>query len=328
MKKKRSQILDGRKKDMNEKGILLESGTNELEFVEFLVGSNKFGINVMKVKEIIQPLPVTSVPHVHPYVEGIIELRGEVLPVVNVPKAIGDPNCEPSEKDKLIVTEFNQQKVVFRVHQVTQIHRVSWSQIEKPSEMYQGLETQITGVVKMGDEMILMLDFEKIVVEINPESGIQKEKAKKLEKRDRSDKKIVVAEDSPLLRRLLNETLTEAGFQQIEFFENGKDALDYLENIVNEGEPVKERVDLVITDIEMPQLDGLHLTKRIKENPELDHIPVVIFSSLITNDLKHKGQQVGANAQISKPEVHHLIERIDELLFKNEEDDELKDEAE
>lgn len=78
----------------------------------------------------------------------------------------------------------------------------------------------------------------------------------------------------------------------------------------------------------MPQLDGLHLTKRIKENPELDHIPVVIFSSLITNDLKHKGQQVGANAQISKPEVHHLIERIDELLFKNEEDDELKDEAE
>jgi two-component system chemotaxis response regulator CheV len=205
---------------------------------------------------------------------------------------------------------------------------VSWSQIEKPSEMYQGLETQITGVVKMGDEMILMLDFEKIVVEINPESGIQQEKAKKLEKRDRSDKKIVVAEDSPLLRRLLNDTLTEAGFQQIEFFENGKDALDYLENIVNEGEPVKERVDLVITDIEMPQLDGLHLTKRIKENPELDHIPVVIFSSLITNDLKHKGQQVGANAQISKPEVHHLIEQIDELLFKNEEDDELKDEAE
>lgn len=111
---------------------------------------------------------------------------------------------------------------MFRVHQVTQIHRVSWSQIEKPSEMYQGLETQITGVVKMGDEMILMLDFEKIVVEINPESGIQQEKAKKLEKRDRSDKKIVVAEDSPLLRRLLNDTLTEAGFQQIEFLKTAR----------------------------------------------------------------------------------------------------------
>lgn len=301
---------------MNEKGILLESGTNELEFVEFIVGSNKFGINVMKVKEIIQPLPVTSVPHVHPYVEGIIELRGEVLPVVNVPKAIGHPNPEPSEKDKMIVTEFNKQKVVFRVHQVTQIHRVSWEQIEKPSEMYQGLETQITGVVKLDDEMILMLDFEKIVVEINPESGIQKEKARKIDKRDRSDKKIVVAEDSPLLRRLLEETLSEAGFKQFEFFENGKDALDYLEEAVaNE----KEQVDLIITDIEMPQLDGLHLTKRVKENPDLEHIPVIIFSSLITDDLRHKGKQVGANAQVSKPEVHVLIEKIDELLFKENE---------
>lgn len=301
---------------MNEKGILLESGTNELEFVEFIVGSNKFGINVMKVKEIIQPLPVTSVPHVHPYVEGIIELRGEVLPVVNVPKAIGHPNPEPSEKDKMIVTEFNKQKVVFRVHQVTQIHRVSWEQIEKPSEMYQGLETQITGVVKLDDEMILMLDFEKIVVEINPESGIQKEKARKIDKRDRSDKKIVVAEDSPLLRRLLEETLSEAGFKQFEFFENGKDALDFLEEAVaNE----KEQVDLIITDIEMPQLDGLHLTKRVKENPDLEHIPVIIFSSLITDDLRHKGKQVGANAQVSKPEVHVLIEKIDELLFKENE---------
>ncbi|WP_243385391.1 chemotaxis protein [Bacillus kexueae] len=299
---------------MNQKDILLETGTNELEIVEFIVGENKFGINVMKVKEIIQPLPVTPVPHAHRYVEGIIELRGEVLPVVNVARAIGNDQ-EFTEKDKLIVTEFNKMKVVFRVHTVTQIHRVSWAQIEKPSEMYQGLETQITGVVKINGEMILLLDFERIVVDINPESAIQKDKLRNTIARDRSGKKIVVAEDSPLLRQLLNETLTEAGFRHIEFFENGKDAFEYLQGFVDGEKSIGDYVDLLITDIEMPQMDGLHLTKRVKETPELEALPIIIFSSLITDDLRHKGQQVGVNAQVSKPEIHTLVEKMDDLLF-------------
>ncbi|MDQ0162212.1 chemotaxis protein [Aeribacillus alveayuensis] len=298
--------------------ILLESGTNELEIVEFIVGNNKFGINVMKVKEIIQPLPVTKVPHAHPFVEGIIELRGEVLPVVNVARALGYDEMERTEKDKLIVTEFNKLKVVFRVHAVTQIHRVSWSQIEKPSDMYQGMETQITGVVKMHDEMILLLDFERIVIDIHPESAIQKEKLKHDVKDARSDKKLIAAEDSPLLRRLLRETLTEAGFKQIEFFENGQEVIDYLNGLKDQGKEAAEEVDLIITDIEMPQMDGLHLTKRIKETPEWESIPVIVFSSLITDDLKHKGQQVGVDAQVSKPEIHILVEKIDELLFDTE----------
>jgi len=305
----------GRKKKMVQKDILLESGTNELEIVEFIVGQNKFGINVMKVKEIIQPLPVTKVPHAHPYVEGIIELRGEVLPVVNVPHALGYVENEVSDKDKLIVTEFNKVKVVFRVHAVTQIHRVSWAQIEKPSEMYQGLETQITGVVKIDGEMILLLDFERIVLEINPETALKREKVKNIGEVDRSSKKIVVAEDSPLLRKLLSETLTEAGFTQIEFFENGKDVLTYLDSLKEEGKEPTEEVDLVISDIEMPQMDGLHLTKNIKSTPEYENIPVIIFSSLITDDLRHKGEQVGADAQVSKPEIHLLVEKMD-LLFK------------
>lgn len=306
----------GRKKKMVQNDILLESGTNELEIVEFIVGQNKFGINVMKVKEIIQPLPVTKVPHAHPYVEGIIELRGEVLPVVDVPRALGYEENEVSEKDKLIVTEFNKIKVVFRVHAVTQIHRVSWAQIEKPSEMYQGMETQITGVVKIDGEMILLLDFERIVLEINPESALQKEKIKNVGEVNRSDKKIVVAEDSPLLRKLLNETLSEAGFVHVEFFENGKDVLTYLESLKEEGKEPTEEVDLIITDIEMPQMDGLHLTKNVKNTPEFENIPVVIFSSLITEDLRHKGEQVGADAQVSKPQIHLLVEKMDLLLFK------------
>ena len=184
------------------KGILLESGTNELEIVEFGIGQNKFGINVIKVREIINPVPVTQVPNAHSHVQGIIELRGEVLPVIDVAKAIGFPPSEIPEQDKFIVTEFNQQKMVFHVHSVTQIHRISWDQIEKPSDMYQGAESQIIGVIKLHGEMILLLDFERIVVEINPESGINVQQVQKLGKRERSNKHLVVAEDSPLLRKL------------------------------------------------------------------------------------------------------------------------------
>lgn len=299
----------------NNKGILLESGTNELEIVEFGIGHNKFGINVIKVREIINPVPVTQVPHAHPNVEGIIELRGEVLPVVDVAKAIGFPPSEDPSKDKFILTEFNQQKIVFHVHSVSQIHRISWNQIEKPSEMYQGAESQIIGVIKLHGEMILLLDFEKIVVEINPESGINVQRIQKLGERKRSNKHLVVAEDSPLLRKLLHDTLREAGFQYMEFFENGKDAFEYLENIINNGKAIEEQVQLIITDIEMPQMDGHHLTRKVKEHSDLAKLPVIIFSSLITDDLRHKGQVVGANAQVSKPEIAELVLLIDKLAL-------------
>ncbi|MBS4189029.1 chemotaxis protein CheV [Bacillus sp. FJAT-49705] len=299
----------------HKKGILLESGTNELEIVEFGIGNNKFGINVIKVKEIINPVQIIQVPHAHKNVEGIIELRGEVLPVVNVAAALGFPPSENPQLDKFIVAEFNKQKIVFHVHSVTQIHRISWDQIEKPSEMYQGPESQIIGVIKLHGEMILLLDFEKIVVEINPETGINVQQVQKLGKRERSNKRLVVAEDSPLLRKLLHDTLKEAGFQSVEFFENGRDALHYLENIVQSGKKVEQEVQIIITDIEMPQMDGHHLTKRIKNNSELSKVPVIIFSSLITDDLRHKGQMVGADAQVSKPEIAELVLLIDKIAL-------------
>jgi len=297
------------------KGILLESGTNELEIVEFGIGRNKFGINVIKVKEIINPVQIIQVPHAHSNVEGIIELRGEVLPVVNVATALGFPPSENPQLDKFIVAEFNKQKIVFHVHTVTQIHRISWDQIEKPSEMYQGPDSQIIGVIKLNGEMILLLDFEKIVVEINPETGINIQQVQKLGKRERSNKKLVVAEDSPLLRKLLQDTLKEAGFINVEFFENGSDALQYLESLVLEGKKVEEEIQLIITDIEMPQMDGHHLTKRIKNNSALAKLPVIIFSSLITDDLRHKGQMVGADAQVSKPEIAELVLLIDQYVL-------------
>lgn len=297
------------------RGILLESGTNELEIVEFEVGSNTFGINVMKVREIIQPIPITSIPNAHPHVDGIIQLRGEVLPVIDMLKVLhlSTENRHPDEK--YIVTEFNQQKVVYRVDSVSQIHRISWEQIEKPSDLYQSHYSNVIGVIKRQDSMILLLDYEKIVLDINPESGFSIDAVKKLGDRKRSDKRIVIAEDSPLLRKLLSDTLTEAGYTNLEFFENGKLAYDYLNKFIEEDEPIENHVQLVITDIEMPQMDGHHLTKKIKEDPNFEKLPVVIFSSLITDDLRHKGEQVGALEQISKPEIAELILKIDKHIL-------------
>lgn len=308
-------MMEGRTPMDSKKGILLESGTNELEIVEFGIGRNRFGINVIKVREILNPMPITMVPHAHRNVEGILELRGEVLPVVDVATALGFPPSDNPAADKFIVAEFNKQKIVFHVHTVTQIHRISWSQIEKPSNMYQGLESQITGVIKFNGEMLLLLDFEKIVVDINPESGINVNQVKKLGKRERSSKKLLIAEDSPLLRKLLHDTLEEAGFSNIDFFENGQDALNYLLMLAEQGKTVEDQIQLIITDIEMPQMDGHHLTKRVKEDGRLSKLPVIIFSSLITEDLRHKGQMVGADGQVSKPEIGELVNLIDKYIL-------------
>ena len=300
---------------MKRNDILLESGTNELEIIEFEMGNNRYGINVIKVKEIILPMNITVIPHAHPSIEGIIQLRGDVLPVVNMEKVLGLPPKTDKSQDKYIVAAFNKQQVVFHVHNVTQIHRISWDQIEKPSDIYTQNSSQVIGVIKREGEMLLLLDFEKIILDINPKTGINVEQVKKLGKRAISDKKIVVAEDSPLLRKLLFNTLKEAGYENVEFFENGKEALSHLENIVAEGKDITAEVQLVITDIEMPQMDGHHFTRRIRENEKLAMLPVIIFSSLITDDLKHKGETVGADDQVSKPEIAELVLKIDEFIL-------------
>lgn len=296
-------------------GILLESGTNELEIIEFEMGLNSYGINVIKVREIIMPMEVTPIPHAHPAIEGIIQLRGEVLPVINMEKVMGLQQTFTSDQGKYIVAAFNKQHVVFHVHDVTQIHRISWDQIEKPSDIYSEENSQVIGVIKRANEMLLLLDFEKIILDINPDTGISVEAVKKLGERERSSKRIVIAEDSPLLRKLLHDTLNEAGYFNLEFFENGRDALVYLESTLNQVGDITKMVQLVITDIEMPQMDGHHFTKRIRENKGLSELPVIIFSSLITDDLKHKGESVGANDQVSKPEIAELVLKIDEYIL-------------
>ncbi|MFE6812502.1 chemotaxis protein CheV, partial [Bacillus velezensis] len=286
--------------------ILLDSGTNELEIVKFEVGVNTFGINVMKVREIIQPVDVTSVPQSHKDVEGMIKLRGEILPVISLYSFFG-VDAEGAKDDKYIVTEFNKRKIVFHVGSVSQIHRVSWEAIEKPTSLNQGMERHLTGIIKLEDTMIFLPDYEKIIYDIESASGVETYHVHQegFDER-RAGKKLIIVEDSPLLMRLLTDELTEAGYSEIVTFENGKEAYDYVVELTDNGENLSDHIDMIISDIEMPKMDGHRLTKLLKDNPQSSDVPIMIFSSLITDDLRHRGEVVGADEQISKPEISEL----------------------
>ncbi|MFB5663094.1 chemotaxis protein [Alteribacillus sp. HJP-4] len=296
----------------NQTDILLDSGTNELEIVMFMVGTGTFGINVLKVREIIQPVEITETPNRHSHMKGIIRLRKEVIPVIDLAEVLEYQAPEQTGQDKFIIGELNKMKVAFHVHSVSRIHRISWEQIEKPGELSRGHQAHTIGIVKLEQRMALLLDYEKIVMDIAPQAGIDKQALTQLPSKDRSIKSIYIAEDSPVLRKLLEDTLCEAGYTSLHIFEDGKEAWQALQSKAAE----EEIIDLLITDIEMPKMDGHHLTVRIKEDPVLKHLPVVIFSSLISEDLYHKGSKVGADAQVSKPEILELVQELDKLLFE------------
>ncbi|MFS8351181.1 chemotaxis protein [Bacillus nitratireducens] len=296
--------------------ILLESGTNELEIVTYTVGENLFSINVMKVREIINPFPVTTVPESHHAVEGVVQVRGEILPVINLATALNLKSTKPLDQTKFIISELNQMKVIFRVDEVHRIQRISWEQIDEPASLSMGLEETTSGIVKLDGKIILLLDYEKIVYEIS-NSGYDNKTLSGLEqKTDRAEKVIYIAEDSAMLRQILEETLSTAGYTKMNFFSNGAEALAQIEKLAKEqGEKMFEHIHLLITDIEMPKMDGHHLTKIIKDSEVMKQLPVIIFSSLITNELFYKGETVGANAQVSKPDIQELIGLVDKLVL-------------
>ncbi|EBF5168921.1 chemotaxis protein CheV [Listeria monocytogenes] len=299
-----------------EKGILLQSGTNELEIVTFTVGENLFCINVLKVKEIIHPLEVTPVPDSNPAIEGVSQVRGEIMPVVNLARVMKLPEIAP-ENTKFIITELNQMKIVFRVDEVHRIQRISWEQIEEPEKLSIGLEELAVGIVKLDGNLVLLLDYEKIIYEISGNADFAVTGEDRMARKvNREEKTIFIAEDSQMLRQLLEDTLHEAGYTNLQFFANGREAQEHIFKLLKEQkEQTFENVNLLITDIEMPQMDGHHLTKVIKEDEIGRELPVVIFSSLITEDLEHKGAGVGADAQVSKPNIHQLINILDELVL-------------
>ncbi len=294
--------------------ILLESGTNELEILEFALGNNHYGINVAKIKEILQYSQVTPVPNAHPSVEGIFMPRDVMITVINLRRCLGMPD---GDVDGLfIITNFNKLNVAFHVDQVIGIHRVSWEEIIKPDSTLNGQDGSVaTGVIKMNDRLVVILDFESIVSGISPETGLRTADIDNLQARDRSDSRILIAEDSPLLSKLITDCLKKAGYEDLVITGNGQEAWDKICELKARG-TLLDDIQCIITDIEMPQMDGHRLTKLCKTDDMIKKIPLVIFSSLVNDEMRRKGEQLGADAQLTKPEIGMLVEAIDNLIAK------------
>lgn len=293
--------------------ILLESGTNELEVLEFVVGGNHYGINVAKVKEILPMESITPIPNSHPCVEGMFMPRGDIITVMDLFSILGFER-EDSNTDMLIITNFNNLHIAFHVAQVLGIHRVSWKDIVKPDvTINTNGNGMATGIIKRSDRLILILDFERIVEEICPETSLRVSEIDELGERERSEVPIIVAEDSPMLSTMIRDSLEKAGYTNLTIKANGQEAWDMICTL-KKNNGIQYGVRLLITDIEMPVMDGHRLVRLVREDDELKNIPIVIFSSLINEDMKRKGELLGANAQVSKPEIGNLVHIIDELV--------------
>lgn len=293
--------------------ILLENGTNELEVLEFVLDDHSYGINVAKIREIIPYAEVTPVPNAHPSIEGIFMPRDTMITAIDLKNCLQRGKSEPG--GLFIVTNFNKLDIAFHVDQVLGIHRVSWADIIKPGTTISTTEEGVsTGIIKMNEKLIIILDFEKIVADINPETGLKMSDIDAIGARPRNSIPILIAEDSVLLNKLIVDSLKKAGYENLIHTENGQEAYDVITDCKEKG-TLKDHVQCIVTDIEMPLMDGHRLTKLVKSDDATKDIPVVIFSSLVNEEMRRKGEALGADAQLSKPEIGKLVQIIDGLVL-------------
>jgi len=310
---------------MKKKEILLETGTNEFEILEFFINEegsaergtepNYFGINVAKVVEVIESPNLEAKDYaVNPCFLGTVPLRGMVLPVIDLSVWLGMERVK-HEHENIIVTEFSQSVQGFLVSGVVEIHRINWADLIPPGEFIRMMDTKsIIGVVDKGDHFIQLLDLEHIVSDLSPKSA---EGCYETTVRASRNYRALVADDSPTIREMLEKNLTHSNFQ-VKVVNNGEEAFNYLTDIKEkakaEHKKVKDFIEIVISDIEMPLLDGFTLTKKIKSDNDLQEIPVILYSSIITDELRHKGESVHADFQVAKPEMNKMAEKAIHLI--------------
>ena len=302
------------------KGESIIGDTSALELMEFTMAGSSFGINVAKVTELMRHCKITPMIKSHPCVDGICNPRGKLITVINLPRYMELPESENPEHGMLMLTNFDNVSAAFYVHTVEGMHHIRWSDVSKPASIiYGGRDSVITGTTKIGDKIITIIDFEKVLFDINPETGIQLSEITVMGDRERNEKPIVMAEDSVFLKKMILQALEIAGYTSVTSFDNGQDAWDYLEKTkdecVSSGAPIESAVSIIITDIEMPRMDGHHLTKLIKSDDVLRKIPVLVFTSLIDETQKIAGEKIGVDVHLSKPQIGSLVATIDKWIL-------------
>ncbi len=309
---------------MNDK--TLKVGSNELELVDFRLFKKEadgtiyegiYGINVAKVREIIKMPKLTELPGSEDYIEGIFDLRGVVVPVVDLAKWMGinipDENEAPIKK-RVIITEFNNILIGFIVHDAKRIRRISWADIE-PASFSRGQgrldRSKITGITRIeGGEILLILDLESIVEEMGFfESNLEIE-----DEIEKFHGIVLLVDDSPTARRIEKEALEKMGFEVIEA-KNGEEGLQKLNELYAVyGEKLKEKLKLILSDIEMPKMDGYHMAAKIHEDKRFSDIPLIFSSSISDAFSDVRGAEVGAEGYLVKFDPQKFYSKISEVV--------------
>lgn len=290
-------------------GILLEAGTNELELLVFHCGGVAFGINVAKVKEIIRAVDTINVPCTPPAIEGSFKIRDEVLSLVNLSTYLDLGAVDVGKYDRLIIiVEMNNFRCGVLIDTVEQIHRIRWEDVEPPSGFFAASGAPITAVAKIGARVVQVLDFESILADLFGLAGADGQNLEAIvPEKSFAQMKVMAVDDSPTIRMTMGNILKHVGFEDVTLCTDGQHAWETL--TAQLGDDAKP-FDLVLSDIEMPRMDGLHLTQRIKSHPELGRAKVILFSSIIRAETINKGRAVGADGQLTKFNTDDLVKEI------------------
>lgn len=286
----------------------LKSGSNELRVLEYRIGDRSFGINILKVSKIVKDLSCfTASPESHPSVTGMFRDRDMVVPVIDLAHFLGlSQTDEDKAKRKVLITEFFSVTNGFWVDRVDWIHHFHWEDVIDAQGVLKGFDHRyVIGIVKpTEDRMILMLDYETIILDICPHlRGRELDKSAKMNVNG-GGKRILISEDSPSVRSMLETEFTELGFDVVAT-NDGREALSAIEK---DG-----RFDLVISDVEMPQMDGLALTCALRNTEEFKDLPVIVYSSIGDIGMKARAQYLKANAHITKLNIDELLKKVEEL---------------
>jgi len=305
---------------MAQQEILLESGTNEMELLTFMLGDQLFGLNVVKVQSIMQfdSSLVSKIPEAPAALLGMMLHRDRTIPLVDLSTALNMQNTIESEREIVIVTEFNNVVSGFKVDGVNQINRLSWKAFTPIGDFIGRSSEGIIGSVNLDETEALVVDLEYILAKIIPSMAIKEPTDETLETKDRQSRgniRIVFAEDSKTIRNSLVRILKNSGFSNVKAFNNGKDAYNAL-SAINESSRQDDLPHAIISDIEMPKMDGLTFCKKLKKDLGLKQIPFIIFSSLINEQMVRKCKSVGADSYITKPETNKLMSMLDEICLQ------------
>lgn len=314
---------------MEKQDILLESGTNELELLTFLLGNQSFGLNVLKVQSILQydPSSFTRIPKSHHALIGMMLYRGRTIPLIDLSAVLDLENKNSNnEKQIVIVTEFNNVVNGFLVDGVNRIHRLNWGDFVPLNMSIGNNSDSITGSIQIDEAEVMVVDLEYILSVISPGlviGNISDETLNKSGSESREDVRIFFAEDSGTIRNNVIRILKKSGYENVRDFENGQKAFDALVEMRDKADAQGTDDTLLphvmISDIEMPQMDGLTLCRRMKGDSKLKQITVIMFSSLINKQMVDKCESVGADSYITKPEMDKLICMLDEMCLNSKE---------